>query len=314
MSTTLLRTRQCWYWLSPVGAISLTWGSPSSPAPLTGSTADLLADLDAVDRAVSRARRFGRPVPVESLELLSPVSTPCRVLAAYDAPRPSALRRRLPAREPLTVTLRSADALAGPGEPLLRPPHVRRLEQRVEVGLVVARTLRAGAPVGDDAVHRHVGGLVLAASAVARDVERETGHPVEATSYPSFTGLAPALVLVDRDELKRVADLRLTMSVNGRVQQDVVLGDEQPADPLDVLRAASRFQRLDPGDLLLTGSPRHDEDPSPRLDRVRRRTTAGAAPRPTALREGDTVQVRAATGDGTLDLGTVNRVVLRGPH
>jgi len=190
---------------------------------------------------------------------------------------------------------------------------VRQLEQRVEVGLVVGRTVEAGARVADDDLHRHVGGLVLAASAVARDVERETGHPVEATSYPSFTGLGPALVLVDRDELKRVADLRLTVSVNGRLQQDVVLGDGQPADPLDVLRAASRFQRLDPGDLVLTGT-RRDEGPPLPLDRVRRRTTTGAVPRPATLRDGDTVQVRAATGDGTLDLGAVSRVVLPAPR
>jgi 2-keto-4-pentenoate hydratase/2-oxohepta-3-ene-1,7-dioic acid hydratase in catechol pathway len=314
MSTTLLRTRQCWYWLSPVGAVSLTWGSPSSPSHLTGSTAALLADLDAVESAVSRARRFGRPVPVESLDLLSPVSTPCRVVAAYGADRTSLPRRRLSARETLTVTLRSADALAGPAEPLLRPAHVRSLEQGAEVGLVVARTVEAGARVTADTAHRHVGGLVLAASAVARDVARQTGHPVEATSYPSFTGLAPALVLVDGDELKRVVDLRLTVSVNGRVQRDVAVGDDQSVDPLAVLQAASRFQRLDPGDLVLTGSPRPDQGPpSSRLDRAVRRTAREACTAET-LRVGDVVQVRAATGDGALDLGTVSRVVLPAPH
>jgi 2-keto-4-pentenoate hydratase/2-oxohepta-3-ene-1,7-dioic acid hydratase in catechol pathway len=325
MSTTLLRTRHCWYWLSPAGAILLTHGTRSSPSPLSGSTAELMADLDAVEGAVSRARRYGRPVPVESLDLVPPVSTPCRVLSAYGAYRAPASPRRRATREPLAVVLRSSDALAGPGQPLLRPPHVRLLEQGVEVGLVVSRTVEAGASVADDEAHHFVGGLVLAGSAVARDVELETGHPVEASSYPSFTGLAPALVLVDQDELKRVVDLRLTVSVNGRLRQDVLVGEELVREPVEVLRAACRFQRLDPGDLVLTGAPRHEPGAQPtRLDRAveglldpsgaARRTVSRELRSGHVLRDGDTVQVRAATGDGTLDLGSINRVVLRAPR
>ncbi len=332
MSTTLIRTRHCWYWLSPAGAVLLTGDAPSSPKPLTLSTAALLADLPAVEAAVSRARRFGRPVPVDSLDLVSPVQRPCRVLAAHGAYRPhprplparlerTLERRRRPVRDPLSVVLRSPDALAAPGEPLRRPAHVRLLEQGVEVGLVVGRPVAAGTRLDDEQVHGLVGGLVLAGSVVARDVELETGHPVEATSYPSFTGLGAALVLVDRDELKRVVDLRLTVSVNGRVRQEVLVGDEQVSDPLDVLRAVTRFQGLDPGDLVLTGAPAGGAWlPGSRLDRAvdgllepsraARRALRRESHNDGYLADGDVVEVRASTEDGALDLGSLSRVVV----
>jgi 2-keto-4-pentenoate hydratase/2-oxohepta-3-ene-1,7-dioic acid hydratase in catechol pathway len=235
---------------------------------------------------------------------------------ALDGRRPAA-----PPRDPLSVVLRSDDALAAPGQPVARPRHVRLLEPGVEVGLVVGRQSRPGTPLDGDHLHGLVGGLVLAGSLVARDVELETGQPVEAASYPSFTAVGNALVLVDRDDLKRVVDLRLTVTVNGRVRQDVLVGDEQVSDVHDVLRAATRFQRLDPGDLVLTGAPGGGAWlPGTPLDRVvdgvlgparaGRRAIRRELGRPGYLEDGDVVEVRAATGDGTLDLGGFSRVLV----
>ena len=88
----------------------------------------------------------------------------------------------------------------------------------------------------------------------ARDVQLPKTQFYEGKSYPTFTPVGPALVLLDADELKRFTDLRLRLSVNGELRQDRTVADMIYL-PVQALRALTRFQRLDPGDLLLTGTP-----------------------------------------------------------
>ena len=54
----------------------------------------------------------------------------------------------------------------------------------------------------------------------ARDIQLPQTQFYEAKSYPTFTPVGPALVLVDADELKRFGDLRLRLKVNGETRQD----------------------------------------------------------------------------------------------
>ena len=66
---------------------------------------------------------------------------------------------------------------------------------------------------------------------------------------------APALVLLEADELKRFGDLRLQLRVNGEVRQDMVVDGDMIYRPLQALQALTRFQPLDAGDLVMTGTP-----------------------------------------------------------
>src|SRR5262245_57001035 len=45
------------------------------------------------------------------------------------------------------------------------------------------------------------------------------------------------------------------LSVNGRVRQDLVVEGDILYPPVQALQALSRFQKLDAGDILLTGTP-----------------------------------------------------------
>ena len=89
----------------------------------------------------------------------------------------------------------------------------------------------------------------------ARDVQLPQTQFYEAKSYPTFTPVGPALVLLDADELKRFGDLRLQLRVNGEVRQNMVVDGDMIYRPLEALQALTRFQRLDAGDLVLTGTP-----------------------------------------------------------
>jgi 2-keto-4-pentenoate hydratase/2-oxohepta-3-ene-1,7-dioic acid hydratase in catechol pathway len=97
--------------------------------------------------------------------------------------------------------------------------------------------------------------LVVANDVSARDVQLTKTQFYDAKSYPTFTPVGPCLVLVTRDELQRFGELRLRLTVNGEVRQDMAVEGDMIDRPLQALQALSGFQRRDAGDMVLTGTP-----------------------------------------------------------
>src|SRR6185437_15810629 len=98
---------------------------------------------------------------------------------------------------------------------IVKPQHVKLLDYEVEIGLVIGRDIRVGTELSESNVADFIAGLVVTNDVSARDVQLTKTHFYEAKSYPTFTPVGPALVLLDADELKRFGDLRLQLRVNG---------------------------------------------------------------------------------------------------
>ena len=81
-------------------------------------------------------------------------------------------------------------------------------------------------------------GLVVTNDVSARDIQLPKTQFFESKSYPTFTPVGPALVLLDDDELKRFGDLRLRLWVNGELRQDAVVDGDMIYSP-----AARRCRR-----------------------------------------------------------------------
>jgi 2-keto-4-pentenoate hydratase/2-oxohepta-3-ene-1,7-dioic acid hydratase in catechol pathway len=148
----------------------------------------------------------------------------------------------------------------------------------------------------------------------ARDVQLPQTQFYEAKSYPGFTPVGPALVLLDADELKRFGDLRLRLWVNGALRQDACVGGDMIYPPVQALQALARFQRLDPGDLLLTGTPVGTALSAPAkpiallsslLPPARKWKIFLGRQRnnPKYLQDGDVIEAAVGTDDGVIDLG-----------
>jgi 2-keto-4-pentenoate hydratase/2-oxohepta-3-ene-1,7-dioic acid hydratase in catechol pathway len=154
----------------------------------------------------------------------------------------------------------------------------------------------------------------------ARDVQLPKTQFYESKSYPTFTPVGPELVLLDPDELKRFGDLRLRLWVNGELRQDAAVDGDMIYSPLVALQALSRFQRLDAGDLLLTGTPAGTALSAPPKPVE---TIAALLPpalkwklffqrqakNPKYLKAGDVVELAIGTDDGVIDLGRQRTVV-----
>ena len=308
MTTTIFRTADAWYVATADGALNI--------ATNAATTAQLLRDRTAIAAAAASSDT----VPVDSLALVSPVTAPCRVVAQMTNFASHTKDAGLnPETVPLTFFRKSSGSISGPFDEVVKPAHVRLLDYEVEIGLVIGREMPVGTEITEDNLADYVAGLVVTNDVSARDVQLPKTQFYESKSYPTFTPVGPVLVLLDADELNRFTDLRLTLSVNGEVRQDSTVAD-MIYRPVQALRVLTRFQRLDPGDLLLTGTPVG--------------TALSAPPKPVEiltallpaatkwrlffraqaknrkyLHDGDVIEAGVATDDRVIDLGTQRTVV-----
>jgi 2-keto-4-pentenoate hydratase/2-oxohepta-3-ene-1,7-dioic acid hydratase (catechol pathway) len=80
---------------------------------------------------------------------------------------------------------------------VIRPGHVRLLDYEVEIGLVIGREIAGRHDGHPDTLADHVAGLVVADDVSARDLQLAKTQFYESKSYPTFTPVGPALVLLD---------------------------------------------------------------------------------------------------------------------
>jgi 2-keto-4-pentenoate hydratase/2-oxohepta-3-ene-1,7-dioic acid hydratase in catechol pathway len=308
MTISILRTADAWWVQTPTGAARVN--------TMAATTRELLADRAAIETAHS-----GDTVPVDSLQLLSPITPPCRVVAQmtnYASHVKDAGRD--PANTPLAFFRKASGSISGPLDDIVKPRHVRLLDYEVEIGLVIGRDLPVGTTITEANLPDYICGLVVTNDVSARDVQLIKTQFYEAKSYPTFTPVGPALVLLSADELKRFGDLRLRLRVNGEIRQDMLVDGDIIYPPAQALQALSRFQRLDAGDLVLTGTPVGTAISAPPKpieiigsllpDRLKWKAFFSTqAKNPKYLRHGDIIEAAVATDDGAMDLGAQRTVV-----
>lgn len=309
MSIAILRTADAWWVRMPSGAARIDTDSTT--------TGDLLAD----PLKIEAARASKQMVDPATLELVSPVTAPCRVVAQMtnfaSHVKDSGLN---PETIPLTFFRKTSGSVSGPLDDIVRPSHVRCLDYEVEIGLVIGRELPVGTQVSDENWASFVAGLVVTNDVSARDIQLPKTQFYESKSYPTFTPVGPVLVLLDGDELKRFGDLRLRLWVNDELRQEALVDGDMIYSPLQALQALSRFQRLDAGDLLLTGTPAGtalSAPPKP-VELIAAFLPPALkwkvffkrqAENPKYLKTGDVVELAIGTDDGAIDLGRQRTVV-----
>ncbi|OBI02587.1 fumarylacetoacetase [Mycolicibacter heraklionensis] len=304
MTTSVLRTSDAWWVRTPTGAAKI--------ATAATTTAELLADRAAIDAAAATEGT----VAVEGLKLVAPVTAPCRVVAQMTNFESHVIDAGMdPKTVPLTFFRKSSASLSDPYGQIIRPPHVKLLDYEVEIGLVIGRDIPVGTTITDTNLADYVVGLTVTNDVSARDIQLPQTQFYEAKSYPSFTPVGPALVLVDASELARFGDLRLRLSVNGEERQNGLVEGDMLYRPLQALQALTRFQQLAPGDLILTGTPvgtALSAPPKP-IELIGnllppalkwKAFFARQAKNPKYLQHGDVVEASVATDDGAVDLDT----------
>jgi 2-keto-4-pentenoate hydratase/2-oxohepta-3-ene-1,7-dioic acid hydratase in catechol pathway len=128
----------------------------------------------------------------------------------------------------------------------VHPALARQVEHEGEIGVVIGAQLRRAAP---EAAFRAVRGIVAANDVTARDIQRSDSQWTRAKGFDTFCPVG--------EEATPPLDLReLTVitRVNGRERQRGS-ASAMAFDIPTLLAYISRVMTLEPGDLVLTGTP-----------------------------------------------------------
>jgi len=147
--------------------------------------------------------------------------------------------------EPI-LFLKPRTALLAPHQPIVLPKGVGRVEHEGEIGIVVGRTLRHATRAEAEAA---IAGVVCCNDVTARTLQKQDGQWTRAKGFDTFLPVGPRVVGgLDWRTLEVIC------RVNGEVRQHGH-AHEMAFDIPFLLAFASRVMTLEPGDLILTGTP-----------------------------------------------------------
>jgi 2-keto-4-pentenoate hydratase/2-oxohepta-3-ene-1,7-dioic acid hydratase in catechol pathway len=224
---------------------------------------DLLVDLGAPDVGAFLAH----PDWAERAASVDPGSAPTYAAAGADlaplVPRPSKvvcvglnyrnhiqeMGRDLPDHP--TLFAKFADSLIGPRDDIVRPPETSELDWEVELALVIGAPVRRVRGAEAEAA---IAGFTVLNDVTCRDWQFRTREWLQGKTWDSTTPLGP--YLVTPDELPGTVRPRLdvTLTVDGEVMQSDTTADLL-FDPVTLVEYVSTIVRLNPGDVIATGTP-----------------------------------------------------------
>ena len=174
---------------------------------------------------------------------------PSKIIAVHVSYRSRAMERGALPPWP-SYFLKPPSTLAADGDPVRRPPWCELLAFEGEVALVIGtRAVRVSAA---DA-WSHVRWVTAANDFGVYDLRHaDRGANVRSKGVDGFTPLGPALLDARAIDPERVT---LRTWVNGELAQDAVSGDDLLFSFADMVADASRLTTLEPGDVILTGTP-----------------------------------------------------------
>ena len=148
-------------------------------------------------------------------------------------------------KEPL-IFLKPQSSMIKNGDSIVLPPQSKQVEFEGEIGVVVGRTLRRATSAE---ARGAVKSVVAVNDVTARDLQRSDSQWTRAKGFDTFCPVGEAVPAPED-----LSTLTVVTRVNGQERQRAT-GSEMVSPIPDVLAYVSQIMTLEPGDLVLTGTP-----------------------------------------------------------
>lgn len=148
-------------------------------------------------------------------------------------------------KEPL-LFLKAPSAIVGPGGAVVLPKESERVEHEAELGVVIGRRIRRASP--EDAKNA-IYGYTCVCDVTARDLQKKDGQWSRAKGFDTFCPVGPWI----ETELDPT-DIEVRCLVDGELRQRGRTS-HMIFDVPTLLAYASAAMTLEPGDLVVTGTP-----------------------------------------------------------
>ena len=178
-----------------------------------------------------------------------PIETPGKIVCIGLNYRDHADEQGTPLPERPLLFAKWPNALVGPGEPIVVPPIVQKVDYEAELGVVIgARVRRVSVENALEAVR----GYLCLNDVSARDLQFADGQWTRGKSPDTFCPVGPELVpaaLVPDPQA-----LRIRAVLNGETMQDSTTAN-MVFGVAELISFITQVITLEPGDLIATGTP-----------------------------------------------------------
>ncbi|MGM4903591.1 fumarylacetoacetate hydrolase family protein [Tardiphaga sp. 866_E4_N2_1] len=201
--------------------------------------------LSVVRDAAGKAKR----IPTADITWLPVIPNPDKILCIglnYEMHRKETGRAEV---DNPTVFGRFANSQTGHLTNIIRPKVSTHLDFEGELAIIIGKP---GRYISQADAWSHIAGYACYNEGSVRDFQRHTHQFTPGKNFPETGGFGPWMMTPD--ELGDVAPLRLQTRVNGQVVQDATI-DQMIFDIPRQIEYCSSFTRLEPGDVIATGTP-----------------------------------------------------------
>ena len=201
--------------------------------------------LPAVRDAIGGARRY----PTTDIVWLPVIPNPDKILCIglnYETHRKETGRSEV---EHPTVFGRFANSQTGHLTDIIRPKLSHDLDYEGELAVIIGKP---GRHIARAEAWNHIAGYACYNEGSVRDFQRHTHQFTPGKNFPGTGALGPWMMTPD--ELGDVGPLRLQTRLNGEIVQDATI-DQMIFDIPRQIEYCSSFTRLEPGDVIATGTP-----------------------------------------------------------
>jgi 2-keto-4-pentenoate hydratase/2-oxohepta-3-ene-1,7-dioic acid hydratase in catechol pathway len=209
----------------------------------------LLADPDWSSKAAAAETPFdsGSDSPQYAPVILAPSKIVCVGLNYRN--HIQEMGRDLP--EYPTLFAKFADCLLGANDDIQRPPETKEFDWEAELAVIIGRRVRRASGT---AAEEAIAGFAVLNDITCRDWQFRTREWLQGKAWDSSTPLGPHLVTPDvlPGGVRPTLDVRLT--IEGETMQEDNTGDLL-FDPVALVEYVSTMVRLNPGDIIATGTP-----------------------------------------------------------
>lgn len=149
-------------------------------------------------------------------------------------------------------SLKPADSVV-PGGAVSYPPGTSHLDPEVEFVVAIGA---GGADIPRERALEHVFGYAVGFDMIRRDIMRDCIRNEHSWDLcKSFDGASPCAAIEPAGRIGHPSRGEIRIEVNGALRQKGDLGD-LIWDPAEIIHRLSRLSRLEPGDLIYTGTPK----------------------------------------------------------
>ena len=188
-------------------------------------------------------------VALSDVQLLPPITNPDKIICVglnYESHRKETGR---PEVEFPTLFTRFANSQIGDGEAMWRPAESTSLDYEGELAVIIGS---GGWKIPVDKALEHVAGYSCYNDGSVRDWQRHTSQFTPGKNFRHTGPFGPWLVTTD--EIPDPSTLTLTTRLNGEVMQHATTDLLIFTIPV-LINYISRFTRLEPGDVIVSGTP-----------------------------------------------------------